>query len=136
MRQAMIWSLLALSVAPVSPAERAEALVVTAVRFWSLSDVTRVAIETNGAFRYHSDKLDKPERIFFDLLGAKPRMGTRGIHTTNVDDRLLKRMQTRKARKGLAAAFDATPAALGRAAVKATTGGVAPRTTRSVRRAR
>ncbi len=37
-------------------------------------------------------------------------------------DGLLKRMQTQKARKGLAAAFEATPAALGRAAVKAATG--------------
>lgn len=35
-------------------------------------------------------------------------------------DDLLDRMQTPKAKKGVAAAFDATPAALGRAAVKAT----------------
>ncbi len=34
-------------------------------------------------------------------------------------DGLLDRMQTQKARKGMAAAFDASPAALGRAAVKA-----------------
>jgi antitoxin Phd len=34
-------------------------------------------------------------------------------------DRLLARMQTPKARKGMAAAFNASPARLGRAAVKA-----------------
>jgi prevent-host-death family protein len=34
-------------------------------------------------------------------------------------DSLLSRMQTRKARKGMHAAFEATPAELGRAAVKA-----------------
>jgi antitoxin Phd len=34
-------------------------------------------------------------------------------------DKLLARMQTAKARKGMAAAFNATPAKLGRAAVKA-----------------
>lgn len=34
-------------------------------------------------------------------------------------DELLARMQTAKARKGMAAAFDAAPAALGRAAVEA-----------------
>jgi antitoxin Phd len=36
-------------------------------------------------------------------------------------DGLLDRMQTQKAKKGMAAAFDATPAMLGRAAVKAVT---------------
>ena len=46
-------------------------------------------------------------------------------------DGLLKRMQTRKAKKGLAAAFDATPAVLGRAAVKAAA--VRPKPIRRVR---
>ncbi|MEO7652644.1 MAG: N-acetylmuramoyl-L-alanine amidase [Bryobacteraceae bacterium] len=101
MRQALIWSLLVLTVTSVSAAARAETLVVTAVRFWSLSDVTRVAIETNGAFRYRSDKLNKPERIFFDLLGTTPRMGRRGIHTTNVGDRLLKRIRVAETQPGM-----------------------------------
>jgi N-acetylmuramoyl-L-alanine amidase len=84
----------------VSPAER-EPLVVTAVRFWSLADVTRVAIETNGAFHYRSDKLETPERLFFDLLGAKPRMGVRGVHTTNVNDRLLRRVRVAETQPGM-----------------------------------
>ena len=37
-------------------------------------------------------------------------------------DQLLARMQTQKAKKGMADAFDATPAVLGRAAVKAARG--------------
>src|SRR5438105_3115931 len=31
---------------------------VTAVRFWSLGDVTRIAVETDGQFVLHSDRLD------------------------------------------------------------------------------
>ena len=76
-------------------------LEVTAVRFWTLSEVTRVAIETNGEFRFRSDKLENPERIFFDLLGTKPRMGVRGIHTTPVGDRLLKRIRIAETQPGM-----------------------------------
>jgi N-acetylmuramoyl-L-alanine amidase len=76
-------------------------LEVTAVRFWTLSEVTRVAIETNGEFRFRSDKLENPERIFFDLLGTKPRMGVRGIHTTPVGDKLLKRIRLAETQPGM-----------------------------------
>ena len=76
-------------------------LEVTAVRFWTLPEATRVAIETNGEFRFRSDKLENPDRIFFDLLGAKPRMGVRGIHTTTVGDKLLKRIRVAETQPGM-----------------------------------
>ncbi|MDQ6704706.1 MAG: N-acetylmuramoyl-L-alanine amidase [Acidobacteriota bacterium] len=68
-------------------------LEVTDVRFWSLGAVTRVAIETNGEFRYQSDHIYNPERIFFDLIGAKPRIGGRRLTTREVGDGLLKRIR-------------------------------------------
>lgn len=61
-------------------------LSVTAVRFWSLSDVTRIAIETNGPFTFRTDRLSKPDRVFFDLRGAKPAMVDKGQHTIEVND--------------------------------------------------
>src|SRR6266436_5504351 len=76
-------------------------LEVTAVRFWTLPEATRVAIETNGEFRFRSDKLENPDRIFFDLLGAKPRMGVKGIHTTTVGDKLLKRIRVAETQPGM-----------------------------------
>ncbi len=36
----------------------ADPLAVTAVRFWSLSDVTRIAVETNGHFDFSSRRID------------------------------------------------------------------------------
>ena len=51
----------------------AQPLEVTAVRFWSLAGVTRIAIETNGEFQFRSDHIYNPERIFFDVIGARPR---------------------------------------------------------------
>src|SRR5262249_53562990 len=80
-------------------AQRSE-LEVTEVRFWSLSEVTRVAIETNGEFRYRSDRLNNPDRVFFDLLGARPRMGPRGV-TKPVDDKLLKRIRIAETQPGM-----------------------------------
>jgi N-acetylmuramoyl-L-alanine amidase len=76
-------------------------LEVTAVRFWTLPEATRIAVETNGEFRFRSDKLDNPDRIFFDLLGAKPRMGVKGIHTTPVGDKLLKRIRVAETQPGM-----------------------------------
>lgn len=61
-------------------------LAVTAVRFWSLSDVTRIAIETNGPFTYRTDRLHKPNRVFFDLRGAKAQVADKGLHTIAVND--------------------------------------------------
>ena len=66
-------------------------LEVTAVRFWTLSEVTRVAIETTGEFHFRSDRLFNPDRLFFDVLDAKPHMGVKGVHVTPVRDKLLKR---------------------------------------------
>src|ERR1700730_9987566 len=74
---------------------------VPAARYWTLSEATRVAVETNGEFRFRSDKLENPDRIFFDLLGAKPRMGVRGIHTTTVGDKLLKRVRVAETQPGM-----------------------------------
>src|SRR5262245_36138862 len=73
-------------------AERGD-LRVTDVRFWSLDDVTRVAIEVNGDFRHRSDRLQNPDRLFIDLLGARPWFGKDRIRTIEVNDRLLKRIR-------------------------------------------
>ncbi len=76
------------------------ALEVTAVRFWSMTDSTRVAIETNGEFRFRSDRLQNPDRVFYDLLGAKPRMVEKGVRITQVGDKLLKRIRVAETQPG------------------------------------
>src|SRR5260370_38124340 len=84
----------------VSPAFSTQ-LEVTAVRLWALFDVIRIAIETNGEFRFRSDRLYNPDRIFFDLLGAKPRMGVKGVQTTPVGDRFVKRIRIAETQPGM-----------------------------------
>ena len=61
--------------------ERSALHSVTAVRHWSLSGVTRVAIEVSGDFRFRSDRLHNPDRIYFDILDARPRLDSRRFYS-------------------------------------------------------
>lgn len=61
-------------------------LAVTAVRFWSLSEVTRIAVETNGSFEYTSVRLEQPDRMFFDLAGTRTELSNGGTHIIPVND--------------------------------------------------
>ncbi len=66
---------------------------VTAVRFWSLGAVTRIAIETDGDFRVKSDHLDNPDRLFFDLTGTKPVLTHKALTVIPVSDRILRQIR-------------------------------------------
>ncbi len=66
---------------------------VTAVRHWSLSGVTRVAIEVDGDFRFRSDRLHNPERIYFDILDARPHMDARRFYSETVGGKLVTRIR-------------------------------------------
>jgi N-acetylmuramoyl-L-alanine amidase len=66
---------------------------VTAVRFWSLSGVTRIAIETDGDFQVKSDRLDNPDRLFFDLTGTRPALGHKSMTVIPVSDRFVRQIR-------------------------------------------
>jgi N-acetylmuramoyl-L-alanine amidase len=68
-------------------------LQVTAVRFWTLGDVTRVAIEVNGDFTYKRDRLNNPDRLFFDIIEARPNVEGLRFSTRQVNDKLLKQIR-------------------------------------------
>ena len=74
---------------------------VTAVRFWSLGEVTRVAIEVTSDFHYKSDRLTSPDRLFFDIEGAKPEMISKGMHVIAVGDGLLKQIRIAETQPGV-----------------------------------
>jgi N-acetylmuramoyl-L-alanine amidase len=98
---------------------RAELRSVTAVRHWSLGEVTRVAIEVNGDFQFRSDRLHNPERVYFDILNARPSIESRRLFSEQVNDRLLQRVRVAETVPGvtrvvldLAEAVEATPSQL------------------------
>jgi len=59
------------------------------VRFWSLGEVTRIAIEVSSDFTFKSERLNGPERLFFDIHGAKPELGRKGMYAIPVGDALV-----------------------------------------------
>lgn len=78
-----------------------QSLRVNAVRFWPQPGAIRIAIETNGDFRFHTDRLQNPDRVFFDLFGARPRLGGKGIRSFPVGHPLIKRIRVAETLPGV-----------------------------------
>ena len=95
-------ALLVLLIAPLLPAaQHGEPHHVTAVRFWSLGDITRVAIESDGDFSVRSDRLENPDRLFFDLVGATPNLGHKGMTMIPVGDALVRQIRVAESQHGV-----------------------------------
>ncbi|MCC6857723.1 MAG: N-acetylmuramoyl-L-alanine amidase [Bryobacterales bacterium] len=86
----------ALALSWAAPAPR-----VTAVRFWSLPDVTRVAVELTGDFEYRWERLSNPERIFFDLPGVAAPVRRGRVLTRLVNDKYLARVRVAENQPGI-----------------------------------
>jgi len=85
-----------------APADSDAATQVTAVRFWSQGDITRVAVEVSSEFQFKSDRLPNPDRLFYDIQGAKPRLSEKLTHTTiPVGDPLLKQIRVAETQPGV-----------------------------------
>jgi len=82
--------------APPSPSGK-----VTAVRFWSLGELTRVSIEVSGAFKYRSDRLPDPDRLFFDIQDSRPALGESKMETIPVGDPLIKQIRIAETQRGV-----------------------------------
>src|SRR5215207_5631057 len=74
---------------------------VTAVRHWSLADVTRIAIEVSGEFEFRTDRIHNPERIYFDILNARPRLDSRRFYTQTLDDKLVLKVRAAETTPGV-----------------------------------
>src|ERR1700728_1548042 len=86
-------ALLLLAVSGAVAADVADAHHVTAIRFWSLGAVTRIAIQTDGDFQVKTDHLDNPDRIFYDLTGTKPTLTHKAMTVIPVSDRFVKQIR-------------------------------------------
>jgi N-acetylmuramoyl-L-alanine amidase len=85
---------LALSVIALAAQSSRPALhAVTAVRHWSLSEVTRVAVEVSGPFEFKTERIHNPERVYFDIPNTRPRMGSRRIFAQEINDKLVSKLR-------------------------------------------
>ncbi|HUQ91930.1 MAG TPA: N-acetylmuramoyl-L-alanine amidase [Bryobacteraceae bacterium] len=80
-------------------AAAADELTLTAVRHWSLSDITRIALEFNGPFTFRMDQLSNPNRVFFDLKGARPQLSSKGVFIALIKDPRVKQVRVAETSK-------------------------------------
>ncbi len=65
--------LLAVSLLPILCAVERPSLNLTSVRFTSEGPATKVVMELSGKFEFETDKIENPDRLFFDFAGTKPK---------------------------------------------------------------
>ena len=72
---------------------------VTSIRHWSTPDYTRVAIDVEQDVRFDSERIDHPDRIFFDLYGTKLASTLVG-KSFDVQDGFLKKIRVAQFKPG------------------------------------
>ena len=72
---------------------------VTGIRHWSTPDYTRVAIDLEQDIKFESQRIDRPDRIFFDLVDTKLASTLVG-KTFDVDDGFLKKIRIAQFQRG------------------------------------
>ncbi len=85
-----------LSVSLVAFAADAELASVTAIRYSSLTDVTRITIETTAPVVFRTDKLSQPDRFFFDIKDTKPKLDSKGVFFVVVKDPRVRQVRVAK----------------------------------------
>jgi N-acetylmuramoyl-L-alanine amidase len=75
----------------------------TAVRFWTLGDTTRVVIETSAETHYKQDRVPDPDRLFFDFADTTVKLNTGKRHGAfTVGDPRLKQIRVAETQPGVA----------------------------------
>ena len=92
----LVAAAVSLAGAPKAPTSK-----VSAVRFWSLGETTRIAIEVSDGFKFHSERLTNPDRLFFDIQGASPGMVAKGLQKIAVGDGILKQIRVGETQPGV-----------------------------------
>ena len=78
---------------PKFPAGQGQVVTITGMRHWSNPTSTRIAIDLGGKVEYEAARVPNPDRIFFDLHGARLAAGLNGHQIEVVDDGYLKRIR-------------------------------------------
>jgi N-acetylmuramoyl-L-alanine amidase len=86
----------------MAQSERPAARVVTAVRTWQSGEATRIAIEVSGDFEFRTDRLHSPERVYFDVLGARPSIEGRRFYSKVIEgDKLVQKVRVAETNPGV-----------------------------------
>jgi len=74
---------------------------VTGVRHWTTADYTRIAIDVDQEVKFDSQRIDNPDRIFFDLHNTSLISSLKG-KSFEVDDGFLKKIRVAQFKPGRA----------------------------------
>jgi N-acetylmuramoyl-L-alanine amidase len=75
---------------------------VTDIRFWSFGDAIRIAVQLDSSdFHVRSDRLDHPDRLFFDIVGIKPPADYKGLETIPVNGQLVRQIRVAETQPGV-----------------------------------
>ncbi len=78
---------------PTSAAPPGKTVRITGMRHWSNPTSTRIAIDLGGKVEYEASRVPNPDRIFFDLHGARLAGALNGHQSEAVEDGYLKRIR-------------------------------------------
>lgn len=81
------------------PAKPGKVARITGIRHWSTPDYTRVAIDLEENVRFESQRIDHPDRIYFDLTGTRLASTLAG-KSIDVDDEFLKKIRIAQFKPG------------------------------------
>jgi N-acetylmuramoyl-L-alanine amidase len=81
------------STPPKAQLNSGRVVAITGMRHWSNPTSTRIAIDLGGKVEYEAARVPNPDRIFFDLHGARLAAGLNGHTVEVVDDGYLKRIR-------------------------------------------
>jgi N-acetylmuramoyl-L-alanine amidase len=87
------WAAAVLLLLPVIAEPKSGIIQVTGLRSWSNPGSTRVVLETSGPAEFRADRAQNPDRLFFDILHARPFIQGKRIATRQINDRLVKRVR-------------------------------------------
>jgi N-acetylmuramoyl-L-alanine amidase len=89
----ILWTAAILALPPTLAAANSGLIQVTNVRSWSLSGSTRVIIQTTGPFEFRPNHATNPDRLFVDILHARPWIAKRRFATHEIGDQLVRRVR-------------------------------------------
>lgn len=84
-----------------APAMRGRLPLVTGIRHWSTPVYTRVAIDLQKEVQYEAVRVPNPDRVYFDLYGARLAPGLKGHWDRVTDDGFLKGIRVMEPSQGV-----------------------------------
>src|SRR5580693_1044753 len=96
----ILWTAAIFAIPPTLAAANSGLIQVTNVRSWSHSDSTRIIVETTGPVEFSSDRAYDPDRLFVDILHARPWIAKRRFAALPVGDKLVRRVRVAETSPG------------------------------------